>query len=46
MNKHHKKVMKSQKNGQSTAQIARYVVFYIRASFDMLQIIKQTSPGE
>ena len=37
--------MKSQKNGQSTAQIARYFVIYKRASLKMHQIIKQASPS-
>ena len=37
--------MKSQKNGQSTAQIARYFVIYKRASLKMHQYIKQASPS-
>ena len=37
--------MKSQKNGQSTAQITRYFVIYKMASLKMHQIIKQASPS-
>ena len=45
MNKHHKKVMKRQKNVQSNAQVAKIFCDLCKVTLKMQKIIKQTSPS-